>query len=350
MVLGAMPAEAINHVLQSLANQYGVSVDILLAAFREKERIEGTQGERTDADSRADEYAALCSDRDDPIVGGVVPQFSNTVSEPTERLNPWFDLVGAVARLREVRALAGFSRVEPYPVSGERIAQALRDGRISPLSKTPRNWLPAAEILGEGLFLRLRSAAVDAWIHENPGVALRAKQLNLRSAAFAEARGYERTYDITPRLLLVHSFAHALIRTISIDCGYSSSALRERLYVSEEGPHGPAMGGVLIYTGSPDSEGSLGGLVRLADPSQLERIVMRAIQTAHWCGSDPVCSETDPAQSGDRVSGAACHACLLVPETACEKFNRELDRTILIGRVAEGVQRGWRGFFEEARD
>ena len=56
------------------------------------------------------------------------------------------------------------------------------------------------------------------------------------------------------------------------------------------------MNGVLIYTGSPDSEGSLGGLVRLAQPDQIERdACMRTLRQARWCGSDPVCLETDPA-------------------------------------------------------
>jgi hypothetical protein len=151
-----------------------------------------------------------------------------------------------------------------------------------------------------------------------------------------------RDYAVTPRLLLVHSFAHALMRQISVECGYSTSALRERLFISERTDEGPAMNGVLVYTGSPDSEGSLGGLVRLAAPELLGPIVMRTLAAAGWCGSDPVCLETSPAQAGERISGAACHCCLLAPETACEKFNRELDRAIMVGE-AEGAFQGFFG-------
>lgn len=345
ITLSALPAEAVAPVLARLASTYGVPVEALQAALREKQKIEGLQIDLTDAGSRAEEYAALSHDRDDPIVGGIVPQFCNAVADPPAALAPWFDLVGAVSRLREVRALAGFSRIEPYPVSAEKIADAIRDGNVAPLSKGHRNWLPAAEIRGEGLFLRFRTEAIDAWLAANPAINTRVAILESRSAAIAADRGYQRDYAITARLLLVHSFAHALIRTISIDCGYSSSALRERLYVSEPAGSRQAMNGVLVYTGSPDSEGSLGGLVRLADPRQIERIVMRALRAARWCGSDPVCLETDPAQSGDRVSGAACHCCLLVPETACEKFNRELDRTMLVGTAEAEPGPGWRGFF-----
>lgn len=348
--LGGMPAEAVVPVLSRLAGIYGIPLDALMAAFREKQKIEGNPGDITDAGSRAEEYAALSNDRDDPVVAGVVPQFCNAVDDPPESLSRWFDLVGAVSRLREVRALTGFSRIEPYPVSGERVAAAIRDGHIAPLSKTPRNWLPAAEIRGEGLFLRFRTEAVDEWIRSNPAMAIRVAQLERRSEAVANDRGYERDYRITARLLLVHSFAHALIRTISIDCGYSSSALRERLYVSEADGQRPPMNGVLIYTGSPDSEGSLGGLVRLAESSQLERIVLQTIRGTRWCGSDPVCLETDPAQSGERISGAACHCCLLVPETACEKFNRELDRTMLVGSPEPDAPSGWTGFFGNTVD
>ena len=33
----------------------------------------------------------------------------------------------------------------------------------------------------------------------------------------------------------------------------------------------------------------------------------------------------------DGLSIAACHACLLAPETACEEYNRLLDRAALVG-------------------
>ena len=168
------------------------------------------------------------------------------------------------------------------------------------------------------------------------------QRLEHRSREDAAQRRFARTYKITPRLLLVHSFAHAVIRQISVECGYSASALRERLYVSEPDGARPAMNGVLIYTGSPDSEGSLGGLVRLAEPKLFQAIVQRTLNSAGWCGSDPVCIETNVDQTGERVSGAACHCCLLLPETACEKFNRELDRAVLAG-AADGAFSGYFG-------
>lgn len=345
-MLSALSGEALGLVLPNYAKKFGVAQEALLMAIREKKKIEQPGEDVVPADSRAEEYAALSADRDDAIVGGYIPHFRNTVSPPPDALEQWFDLVGAVSRLREVRALAGFTRIDPYPVNNEGIARAILERRIAPISKRRPQWLPAAEILGEGIFLRFRTEAVDEWIDQNPELRRRAADLEARSAQVAADRGYFRDYTVTARLLLVHSFSHALVRQISVDCGYSSSALRERLYIAEASEGTTALNGVLIYTGSPDSEGSLGGLVRLADPALLERIVLQTIRNLQWCGSDPVCLETDPHQSGDRISGAACHCCLLVPETACEKFNRELDRTVLTGD-AEGT---WTGFFAGAED
>lgn len=330
-LLDPVPEATIPDVLSGVARQYGISVEPLLVAWRTLRSLETGRSSLTERIARAEEYAALSEDRDDPVVAGVVPQFRNEVLAPPAALATWFDLIGAVSRLREVRALAGFSRIEPHPVSAEDVAEAIRQGAVSPLSKTPKNWLPAAEIRGEGIFLRFSGEAIDRWVAANPGLLTRTAELDAQSEAIANRRGYVRDYRITPRLLLIHSFAHALIRQISIECGYSASALRERLYVAEPADGAPAMNGVLIYTGSPDSEGSLGGLVRLAAPELLEPVLMRALAGADWCGSDPVCLESEPANAGERVSGAACHCCLLLPETACEKFNRELDRTMLVG-------------------
>lgn len=341
-VLEGVPEASLENVLQGYARRYQIDPAVLLHAWRRMLADEQGRTNQTERISRIEEYNALSEDREDPVVGGIVPQFRNHVGPPPPELSRWFDLVGAASRLREVRALAGFSRIEPYPVAAERVQEAITQGHISPLSKYPKNWLPGAEIRGEGIFLRFRTDAIDSWIGGNPAVLTRSADLDARSAEVATRRGYVRDYTVTPRLLLVHSFSHALMRQISVECGYSTSALRERLFISERTDEGPAMNGVLVYTGSPDSEGSLGGLVRLAAPELLGPIVMRTLAAAGWCGSDPVCLETSPAQAGERISGAACHCCLLAPETACEKFNRELDRAIMVGE-AEGAFQGFFG-------
>jgi hypothetical protein len=342
-VLRHIPEPSRLDALDGFADDRGFQRSELRAAYEASQTMQSGDGKYTDAVSRAEEYRALCITTQDEAHPGYIPHFQNTTCKVSGPISRWFDLIGAISRLREVRALAGFSRIEPYPVAGEKIRDALSQGLISPLSSNASSidWLPAAEIRGEGVFLKFRTDAIDKWIADNPAVLDRASALDGISAAIAAKRSYSREYVISPRLLLVHSFAHALIRQFSLDCGYSASSIRERLYVSDPTDGSPAMNGILIYTGSPDSDGSLGGLVRMADQPILEQVVLKAIASADWCGSDPVCLETDPAQSGERVSGAACHSCLLLPETACEKFNRELDRSMLVG----SHDGSWKGFF-----
>ena len=166
MVLGALPEEAVNPVLNSLANGYQVDVEVLKAAYRARKQIVDDAHRLTDLNTRVDEYAALSADRHDHMIAGISPHFENRVFPPPNGLDRWFDLIGAVSRLREVRALAGFSRIEPYPVSGERVRQAIEDGHLAPLSTRVRDWLPAAEIRGEGIFLRFATKAIDDWIRQ----------------------------------------------------------------------------------------------------------------------------------------------------------------------------------------
>ena len=82
--------------------------------------------------------------------------------------------------------------------------------------------------------------------------------------------------QINPFFIAMHTFAHLLIKKLCFDCGYGSSSLKERLYFSSN-PES-RMNGVLIYTSSGDSEGSLGGLVRQGKPEYLGRLVKNAIE------------------------------------------------------------------------
>ncbi len=91
------------------------------------------------------------------------------------------------------------------------------------------------------------------------------------------------------------------------------------------------MAGILIYTAAGDSEGTLGGLVRLGHKDRLESIIRQAVSRASWCSADPVCSENLGGQGSRRVNLAACHACTLLPETSCETINQGLDRAMIVG-------------------
>ena len=136
--------------------------------------------------------------------------------------------------------------------------------------------------------------------------------------------------SINPKFYLLHTLSHLLIKELTLTSGYSSSSLRERLYFSDN--YGEEMYGVLIYTSSSDSEGTLGGLVKQGIPSNFFSIVENAIEKAKWCSFDPICIDSE-GQGRNSLNVAACHACSLVSETSCEKMNVFLDRNVLVGSL-----------------
>jgi Domain of unknown function (DUF1998). len=247
----------------------------------------------------------------------------------------WFDQVMVVKRLREVRALTGFTRVRA-PEPGE---EQDEDRSISPLFSDPEDhpdWLPAIEVLGEGVFFRLREEPLVKW-ETHPDVASRAALLNEKYKARFEAKEQTPDRTITPRLLLIHVLAHALINQWSLDCGYPAASLRERLYADDE------MRGLLIFTATGDSAGSMGGVISLAQPARLSATMREAISRMSWCSADPLCIERT-ATGTDSLNLSACHACCLLPETSCEEWNLLLDRAVLVGTPEQphiGFFAGW---------
>ena len=321
-----VPADALQATIEGmqLPSKLGMPVDEIVRAILERkgELAEGTK-ELTERQLRYGEAAAL---RQVTPSHQQLDDFSTLPGEIDPMLDGLISKVIRVERLREVRALLGFSRVEsPDPSSRF-------DSQLAPLSATPLNWRPAVEVRGEGIYLELDEDALRSW-QGRPEIADRVAMLSNRYADMCARRKWKVDRNISPRLVLVHTFAHALIRQLALDSGYSSAALRERLYVFEadEVAQGSLpLAGVLIYTSTADSEGSLGGLVRQAMPQRLATTIVSAIQEATWCSSDPLCSESE-GQGNDGLNLAACHACMLLSETCCEEFNRILDRATLAG-------------------
>jgi hypothetical protein len=128
--------------------------------------------------------------------------------------------------------------------------------------------------------------------------------------------------------VLLHTLAHVLIDQLALDAGYPAASIRERLFVDE------SMSGILIYTATSDSAGSLGGLAAQAEEDKIGRLLIDGIERLAWCSSDPVCIESTGAGT-DGLNLAACHACVLAPETSCEEQNVLLDRGLLIGTPEE---------------
>lgn len=254
-------------------------------------------------------------------------EFEKYLINVPESLKNKIDKVARVARLREVRVLRGFTRINP---PGE---DSIRDGKFAMLSVDPNiPWLPAIEIRGEGIFISFSTDALTKWSNRK---SVKARIANLVTQHRKEyANGHENVapeWPLSAKRLMLHSFSHILIKQLTLDCGYSSSSLRERLYVDDD-PDG--MCGVLIYTGTSDSDGTLGGLQSRAEMKLLESTIRTALTAAHWCSSDPLCISGDMTQA-DTVSISACHSCLLLPETSCEYHNRFLDRALLTGTVED---------------
>lgn len=247
----------------------------------------------------------------------------------------YFSRLMLVDKLRETRALTGFTRIFPENKQTLEERQAML-WRAPPDTDT---WLPAYTVFGEGIFIEFAENELQAWECQ-PDVIERAQLLADRYAKIQQNRGLLDRF-IGPRFILLHTFAHLIMNRLTFECGYSSAALRERLYVSVN-PTAP-MAGVLIYTADGDAEGTLGGLVRMGKPGYLEPVVRRALEGAQWCSADPVCMEmgNQGGQGPDSCNLAACHNCALVPETACEEFNRFLDRAAIIGDITTNPDIGY---------
>ncbi|RPH96554.1 DUF1998 domain-containing protein [candidate division KSB1 bacterium] len=238
-----------------------------------------------------------------------------------------------VERLREVRSLIGFTRVESPGEFDE--FMEISNADYSPLSRKPPVWIPTTEVFGEGLFIQFEESAIQSWRKRTP-VAKREHEF------FEAHKAWRFAHKLTPveqgfrglRYVLLHSFAHAVLRQLATDSGYAAASVRERIYSREVDLPGGPMAGLLLYTAAPDSEGTLGGLVSLGDPEKLSYHVLQALERARLCASDPLCSEHKPYDEHATLHGAACHGCLFSPETSCEHGNKYLDRSTLVKTFA----------------
>lgn len=275
---------------------------------------------------RRDEYAVLGTPRSEDQLQSK----EAVLGDYEQMIGRNFARIMLVHKLRETRALAGFTRVFPET------DKSLAERRAMLRRRQPEegnSWLPAYTVHGEGIFLELSPERLAHWEAEE-GVIRRALRLGQQFQR-AQRRRALMARPVSPRFVLLHTLAHLLMNRLTFECGYSSASLRERLYVSDN-PLAP-MGAILIYTAAGDAEGTMGGLVRMGKAGYFEPILRRALEGAIWCSADPVCMELGESggQGPDSCNLAACHNCALVPETACEEFNRLLDRGLVVGSLTE---------------
>jgi hypothetical protein len=251
-------------------------------------------------------------------------------SLPRERWDrPWMspiERVVLVHRLREVTALVGFTRFEGLGANTEgELEMGVRRAALT----NEISWLPTIENRGEGVFLEFRREAIEAWVQRSE-VLERGRQLQAGFRRWEDEHpGVRRDFPTLPFQML-HSFAHMLITAISLECGYPASSLKERIYSYPDTGYG-----VLIYTGTSDAEGTLGGLIQAG--RRIHEHVRSALELGELCSNDPVCSQHDPTNQHEHrfLHGAACHGCMLIAETSCEQRNDFLDRALVVPTVQQ---------------
>ena len=303
----------------------GMNDDAVVTEFQRQNR--GGEGE--DIPVKMAEYGVL--NKGDVHIGQDDPQsrfYAETLIGETGIPNggvlfEGIDKLVLVHRLREVVSLLGFTRFEAVNPDrdGELDLEVMRASLADTIT-----WLPAVENRGEGVFVSFKSEHIERWL-ARPRVQARGQVVEAGWDVWAKGRDVRTGYFPGLPYVMLHSLSHMLMTSISLDCGYPASSLRERVYASE------GRYGILIYTGSSDSDGTLGGLVEAG--RRFTEHLRNACKDNLLCSNDPVCAEHMPVALYEArpLQGAACHGCLLTSETSCEQRNDFLDRALVVPTI-----------------
>lgn len=302
---------------------------------------QNSDSKMTQTDYRQDEYLVLTGEKQfDKDNGRLDLTFKNPDSFPdNEPIAQYFKKITLLNQLEVVNVLRSYSRIRPIESDwlleqeeSEREEHGDESDRASTEVSLRRrdNVFVGLKNKGEGIFIAIDSNQLKIWRQRIFKTQFAARVLGkLHNKGVKE---YMLPF-VDPVFYLLHTLSHLMIRELSFASGYSSSALRERLYYSD-GSNEKDMCGFLIYTSSADSEGTLGGLVRQGLPENLFKMLEAALEKARWCSYDPTCID-NLGQGRNSLNLAACHACALVSETSCERMNLFLDRGMLVGTLEE---------------
>ena len=256
-----------------------------------------------------DEYATILVSEAE----GAGDDFVSHDEDIPEGFQHIIDRVVAIDRLTVVTAMVGFTRLTA--------PDGIDDTRIAPISKEKKDWYPAIEQRGEGIFIKFNQKRLDKWA-EKHGEHYKEMGKRLSDTFFKNDK-------FSPQYIFLHTFAHLFIRELSNLCGYTAASIKERIY-STYLDNNTDMAGILVYTSTADSDGSLGGLIEQAQKINMDRVLKSMLARGKWCSSDPICY-TSKEQGFMSLNYAACHACTLLPETSCEFRNILLDRCAVCG-------------------
>jgi hypothetical protein len=237
--------------------------------------------------------------------------------------------VSQIKRMRETRAFIGFSRI--LASTGSDLAE-----KKAMLWKNQPdyfdNWLPGVQVYGEGIFIKFNEEQIIQWEKSD---FIKSKITSFINNVARQDRLPVGVNEL-PRYFMIHTFSHLLINEIAKEAGYNAASIRERIYCSKK--EDIPMAGLLIYTSDGDAEGTMGGLVRMAEPHIFSYLIDKMLHKAQWCSMDPVCTEL--GQSGGQGYGSmnlsCCSHCGLLPETSCENFNSVLDRGSILSPTKKG--------------
>ena len=179
--------------------------------------------------------------------------------------------------------------------------------------------------LGEGIYFQINSNSyIDYYKKNADGLDQVTKPQIKRLNEMQE--NFPLNIPDSPIFILAHTLSHLLMRELTFRSGYSSSALRERIFIDQNDGYA----GILIYTTDSDMDGTLGGLVDQARLDVLNQVINGVTEGAQWCSGDPICRETE-RQGLNGLNYSSCHCCSLVSETSCVYHNAMLNRIMLGG-------------------
>ncbi len=235
-----------------------------------------------------------------------------------------------VHRLCEVSCLYGFTRIEPAPSPFDEVQEDITLEVQGQSLADKVSWLPAMEQFGEGLFFNFDIALIREKV-KSLGADNSLEDLKGRYDEWYQKDVIRRKPFPGYEYVFVHSLSHLLIEQISLDAGYPSTALSERIYaLQSDGSSKTTKLGLLLYAAGGGSQGTLGGLLEQAKNILLT--IKRGIARNTVCGNDPICTSGSKSLTSDidMINGAACHGCLFTAETSCERRNTLLDRQSLL--------------------
>lgn len=252
-------------------------------------------------------------------------QIKFRVIDCDEHINGFSKLI-KIDKLKKTTVQTSFTRNEPIDVDSILQNSTDYEYTVQRQSVSKNNFetrtLPALESYGEGILFVLDEHKLKQWERQQEVIERTEKiKSNAENADWKSHQIIAKS--LTPRKVLMHTLSHLIMRELEYVCGYPTSSLSERLYVSE------TMHGFLI-SAFDGTDGYLGGLSNLCnDLENLNNIINSAIFRATDCSSDPICIESE-GQGVGQLNLAACHSCTLTPETTCELSNLYLDRKLVI--------------------